>query len=116
MNASKVYPLKFPDGSLEIIDSFYLSDANWRRMDALKYIVAGLKNFRNLLLWLETMFFSFKVKGRLFCTCIRTSTLHNSETWVLNLGDFKNLEKNETSIFKDIPFIHHLKNGSILLL
>jgi len=41
----------------------------------------GWNKFRQLVLLLANKDISLKVRGRLYCSCVRSSMLHGSETW-----------------------------------
>jgi len=74
------------DANLELVDKFcYLGDMLSVDGDAdaavENRIRIGWNKFRQLVPLLTNKDISFKVRGRLYSSCVRSSMLHGSETW-----------------------------------
>ena len=74
-----------PD-KLEVVASFcYLGDmlsaAGGCELSTTTRVKTAWKKFKDLLPVLSSLFLSFKMRGRVYSSCVRSAMLHASETW-----------------------------------
>ena len=100
-SVSRLTELTLEDGtSLEIVDKFcYLGDmigACGGAEDASRARVrCGWKKFHELTPVLTLKGASFKLKGKIYSTCVRSAMVYGSETWPMKKEDLGRLEKAE---------------------
>ena len=56
--------------------------------------------FRKLLPILTSRHLPFKVRGKVFSACVRSSMLHGSETWAPNASDLQRLRRNDRAMIR----------------
>ena len=66
--------------------------------------------FRKLLLGITLWYISFRIRGRVYSSCVLSTMLHGSEPWVTNVSDLQLLQRIESSTIRWIcgvnPGIH----------
>jgi len=61
---------------------------------------AAWGKFRKLLPILTSKHISFKIRGKVFTACIRSTMLHGSETWAPNASDLQRLRRNDRAMIR----------------
>ena len=91
-----------PD-KLEVVASFcYLGDmlsaAGGCELSTTTRVKTAWKKFKDLLPVLSSRHLSFKTRGYVYSSCVRSAMLHASETWPLTKPNFQRLQRNEAMI------------------
>ena len=68
--------------------------------------------FRKLLPVLTSRHLHFKVKGRVYNSCVRAAMLHGSETWGPLSDDLKRLRRNDRAMIRWVCGVRHLHETS----
>ena len=61
---------------------------------------AAWSKFRKLLPILTSKHISFKISGKVFTACVRSTMLHGSETWAPNASDLQRLRRNDRTMIR----------------
>ena len=61
---------------------------------------AAWSKFRKLLPILTSKHISFKIRGKVFTACVRSTMLHGSETWAPNASDLQRLRRNDRAMIR----------------
>ena len=90
---------------LEVVDRFcYLGDMLSAGGGCMTAAIARCKSawgkFRQLLPLLTARSISFKTKGRVFDSCVRSAMLHASETWPMSSAALHRLRRNERAMIR----------------
>jgi len=89
------------NANLELVDKFcYLGDmlsVNGDADAAMNRIQIGWNKFRQFVPLLTSKDISLKVRGRLYCCCLRNSMLHGSKSWPVGKENEVELQRAETS-------------------
>ena len=79
-----------------------LSAAGGCDLSAITRIKAAWKKFRELLPILTSRHLSYKTRGRVYSTCVRSVMLHASETWPLSKPNLQRLQRNDRAMVRQI--------------
>ena len=60
------------------------------------------KKFKELKPVLSSCHLSFKTRGRVYSTCVRSAMLHASETWPVRKPCFQRLQRNDRAMIRQI--------------
>ena len=60
------------------------------------------KKFKDLLPVLSSRHLSFKTRGRVYSSCVRSAMLHASETWQLTKPNLQRLQRNDRAMVRQI--------------
>ena len=60
------------------------------------------KKLKELLPVLSSSHFSFKTRGRVYSSCVRSAMLHASETWPLTKPNLQHLQQNHKAMIRQI--------------
>ena len=60
------------------------------------------KKFKELLPVLSSCHLSFKTRGRVYSSCVRSAMLHASETWPLTKPNLQHLQRNDRAMIRQI--------------
>ena len=60
------------------------------------------KKFKDLLPVLSSRHLSFKTRGRVYSSCVRSAMLHASETWPLTKTNLQHLQRNDRAMIRQI--------------
>ena len=95
-----------PD-NLEVVPSFcYLGDmlsaAGGCNLATSTRVKTGWKKFKELLPVLSSRHLSYKTRGRVYSTCVRSAMLHASETWPLTKPNLQRLQRNDRAMIRQI--------------
>ena len=60
------------------------------------------KKFKDLLPVLSSRHLSFKTRGRVYSSCVRSTMLHASETWSLTKPNLQHLQRNDRAMIRQI--------------
>ena len=60
------------------------------------------KKFKELLPVLSSRHLSFKTRGRVYSSCLRSTMLHASETWPLTKPNLQRLQRNDRAMMRQI--------------
>ena len=93
-----------PD-KLEVVASFcYLGDmlsaAGGCELSTATRVKTAWKKFKDLLPVLSSRHLSFKTRGRVYSSCVRSAMLHASETWPLTKPNLQHLQRNDRAMIK----------------
>ena len=93
-----------PD-KLEVVASFcYLGDmlsaAGGCELSTATRVRTAWKKFKDLLPVLSSRHLSFKTRGRVYSSCVRSAMLHASETWPLTKPNLQHLQRNDRAMIK----------------
>ncbi|XP_056006866.1 uncharacterized protein LOC130050677 [Ostrea edulis] len=110
MNAIRFTILKPPSSyflTMEVVGSFcYLGDmlsaAGGCDIAATTRVKTAWKKFRELLPVLTSRHLSYKTRGRVYNTCVRSAMLHASETWALTKPNLHRLLRNDRAMIRQI--------------
>ena len=85
---------------LEVVASFcYLGDmlsaAGGCELSTTTHVKTAWKKFKDLLPVLSSRHLSFKTRGHLYSSCVRSAMLHASETWPLTKPNLQRLQRND---------------------
>ena len=94
----------WPD-KLEVVASFcYLGDmlsaAGGCELSTTTHVQTTWKNFKELLPVLSSCHLSFKTRGRVYSSCVRSAMLHASETRPLTKPNFQRLQWNDRAMIR----------------
>ena len=92
---------------LEVVASFcYLGDmlsaARGRELSTTTPVKTAWKRFSDLLPVLSSRHLSFKTRGRVYRSCVRSALLHASETWPLTKPSLQRLQLNDRAMIRQI--------------
>ena len=95
-----------PD-KLEVVTSFcYLSDilsaGGGCEMAVTTCVKTAWKKFRELLPVLTSCNLSYKTRGHVYSSCVRSAMLHASETWPLTKMNLQRLQRNDRAMIRQI--------------
>ena len=95
-----------PD-KLEVVASFcYLGDmlsaVGGCEMAVTTRVKAAWKKFRELLPVFTSCHLSYKTRGRVYSSCVRSAMLHASETWPLTKTNLQRLQRNDRAMNRQI--------------
>ena len=97
-----------PD-KLEVVASFcymYLGDmlsaAGGCELSTTTRVKTAWKKFKDLLPVLFSRHLSFKTRGRVYSSCVRSTMLHASETWPLTKPNLQRLQRNDRAMIRQI--------------
>ena len=95
-----------PD-KLEVVASFcYLGDmlsaAGGCELSTTTRVKTAWKKFKDLLPVLSSPHLSFKTRGRVYSSCVRSAMLHASETWPLTKPNLQRLQRNDRAMIRQI--------------
>ena len=102
---------------LDVEDSFcYLGDMLGAGGGCTQAVIArcgvAWGKFRKLLPVLTSRHLPFKVKGRVYNSCVRAAMLHGSETWGPLSDDLKRLRRNDRAMIRWVCGVRHLHETS----
>ena len=92
---------------LEVVASFcYLGDmlsaGGGCEMAVTTRVKTAWKKFRDLLPVLSTRHLSYKTRGHVYSSCVRSAMLHASETWPLTKTNLQRLQRNDRAMVRQI--------------
>ena len=95
-----------PD-KLEVVASFcYLGDmlsaAGGCELSTTTRVKTAWKKFKDLLPVLSSRHLSFKTRGHVYSSCVRSAMLHASETWPLTKPNLQHLQRNDRAMIRQI--------------
>ena len=95
-----------PD-KLEVVASFcYLGDmlsaAGGCELSTTTRVKTAWKKFKELKPVLSSRHLSFKTRGRVYSTCVRSAMLHASETWPVTKPCLQRLQRNDRTMIRQI--------------
>ena len=95
-----------PD-KLEVVASFcYLGDmlsaAGGCELSTTTCVKTAWKKFKELLPVLFSRQLSFKTRGHVHSSCVRSAMLHASETWPLTKSNLQRLQRNDRAMIRQI--------------
>ena len=95
-----------PD-KLEVVASFcYLGDmlsaAGGCELSTTTRVKTAWKKFKDLLPVLSSRHLSFKTRGRVYSTCVRSAMLHARETWPLTKANLQRQQRNNRAVIRQI--------------
>ena len=95
-----------PD-KLEVVASFcYLGDmlsaAGGCKLSKTTRVKTAWKKFKELKPFLSSRHLSFKTRGRVYSTCVRSTMLHASETWPVTKPCLQRLQRNGRAMIRQI--------------
>ena len=95
-----------PD-KLEVVASFcYLGDmlsaAGGCKLSTTTRVKTTWKKFKDLLPVLSSRHLSFKTRGHVYSSCVRSAMLHASETWPLTKPNLQRLQRNDRAMIRQI--------------
>ena len=95
-----------PD-KLEVVASFcYLGDrlsaGGGLEIMVTTRVKTAWKKFRELLLVLTSPNLSYKTRGHVYSSCVRSAMLHASETWLLTKMNLQSLQCNDRAMIRQI--------------
>ena len=93
-----------PD-KLEVVASFcYLGDmlsaAGGCELSTTTHVKTAWKKFKDLLSVLSLRHLSFKTRGHVYSSCVRSAMLHASETWPLIKPNLQRLQRNDRAMIR----------------
>ena len=92
---------------LKVVASFcYLGDmlsaAGGCELPTTTRVKTAWKKFKDLLPVLSSPQLSFKTRGRVYSSCVRSAMLHTSETWPLTKPNLQRLQRNDRAMIRQI--------------
>ena len=95
-----------PD-KLEVVASFcyqgdMLSAAGGCDLSTTTRVKTAWKKFKDLLPVLSSCHLSFKTRGLVYSSCVRSAMLHASETWPLTKPNLQRLQRNDRAMIRQI--------------
>ena len=98
-----------PD-KLEVVASFcYLGDmlsaAGGCELSTITRVKTAWKKFKDLLPVLSSRYLSFKTRGHVYSSCVRSAMLHASETWPLTKPNLQRLQRNDRAMIRQICIV-----------
>ena len=88
-----------PD-KLEVVDM--LSAAGGCELSTTTHVETTWKKFKELLPVLFSHHLSFKTRGRVYSSCVRSAMLHASETWPLTKANLQHLQQNDRAMIRQL--------------
>ena len=90
---------------LEVVASFcYLGDmlsaAGGCELSTTTHVKIAWKKFKDLLPVLSSRHLSFKTRGCVYSSCVRSAMLHASETWPLTKPNLQRLQRNDRAMIR----------------
>ena len=79
-----------------------LSAAGGSELSTTTHVKTAWKKFKELLPVLTSRHLSFKTRGRMYSSCVRSAMLHVSETWPLTKPNLQSLQQNDRAMIKQI--------------
>ena len=79
-----------------------LSAAGGCELSTTTRVKTAWKKFRDLLPVLSSRHLSFKTRGRVYSSCVRSAMLHASETWPLTKPNLQHLQWNDRAMIRQI--------------
>ena len=73
---------------------------DWLSLTA--HVKTAWKKFKELKPGLSSRHFSFKTRGRVYSSCVRSAMLHASETWPLTKPSVQHLQRNDRAMIRQI--------------
>ena len=92
---------------LEVVASFcYLGDklsaAGGCELSTTTRVKTAWKKFKELIPVFPSRYLSFKTRGRVYSSCVRSAMLHASETWPLTMTSLQRLQRNDRAMIRQI--------------
>ena len=92
---------------LEVVASFcYLGDklsaAGGCELSTTTRVKTAWKKFKELIPVFSSRYLSFKTRGRVYSSCVRSAMLHASETWPLTMTSLQRLQRNDRAMIRQI--------------
>ena len=90
-----------------VVASFcYLGDmltaAGSCELSTTTHVITAWKKFKDLLPVLSSRHLSFKTRGRVYSSCVRSAMHHASETWPLTKPNLQRLQRNDRAVIRQI--------------
>ena len=79
-----------------------LSAAGGCELSTTTGVKTAWKKFKDLLPVLSSRHLSFKTRGRVYSSCVRSTMLHASETWPLTKPNLQRLQRNDKAMIRQI--------------
>ena len=79
-----------------------LSAAGGCELSTTTRVKTAWKKFNNLLPVLSSRHLSFKTRGHVYSSCVRSAMLHASETWPLTKPNLQRLQRNDRAMIRQI--------------
>ena len=79
-----------------------LSAAGGCELSTTTRVKTAWKKFKDLLPVLSSRHLSFKTRGHVYSSCVRSATLHASETWPLTKPNLQRLQRNDRAMIRQI--------------
>ena len=79
-----------------------LSAAGGCELSTTTRVKTAWKKFKDLLPVLSSRHLSFKTRGRVYSSCVRSAMLHASETWPLTKLNLQRLQRNDRAMIRQI--------------
>ena len=79
-----------------------LSAAGCCELSTTTRVKTAWKKFKDLLLVLSSRHLSFKTRGCVYSSCVRSAMLHASETWPLTKPNLQRLQRNDRAMIRQI--------------
>ena len=110
-----------PD-KLEVVASFrYLGDmlsaAGGCELSTTTHVKTAWKKFKDLLPVLSSRHLSFNIHGRVYSSCVRSTMLHASKTWLLTKPNLQRLQRNDRAMIRQICNVrqHTTRSNELLV-
>ena len=99
--------VQFGSDKLEVVASFcYLGDmlsaAGGCELSTTTRVKTAWKKFKELKPVLSSRHLSFKTRGRVYSSCVRSAMLHASETWPVTKPCLQRLQRNDRAMIRQI--------------
>ena len=79
-----------------------LSAAGGCELTTTTHVKTAWKKFKDLLPVLSSRHLSFKTRGRVYSSCVRSAMLHANETWPLTKPNLQGLQRNDRAMIRQI--------------
>ena len=79
-----------------------LSAAGGCELSITTHVKTTWKKFKDLLPVLSSRHLSFKTRGHVYSSCVRSAMLHASETWPLTKPNLQHLQQNDRAMIRQI--------------
>ena len=79
-----------------------LSAAGGCELSTTTCVKTAWKKFKDLLPVLSSCHLSFKTRGRVYSSCVRSAMLHASETWPLTKPNLQRLQRNDRAMIRQV--------------
>ena len=79
-----------------------LSAAGGCERSTITRVKTAWKKFKELKPVLSSRHLSFKTRGRVYSSCVRSAMLHASETWPLTKPSLQRLQRNDRAVIRQI--------------